>query len=430
MNTKFQIVKITSHDSESTILDIPFVNLRTKAMALTRLGAYSGQVDGRETGLYYPSIAGSGSVIGALYLMSNGVQIAVSQEPTTWSAVVNVKASNRYQEDITRFDAMNGLTFSLDETGAYTLRNPLKSYASRYTAAASDPGVERFNNQTQIAGVQFNTDGMIFLHDYFPILQDREVLRAIPNLQLVIVWKPSSQMPFVNDIDAPTQPAGVTFTPVIPQLLIEEDLAYIAPAVDTLDYDEIVLQTLTIPAAVDGIVSNNTIPCKVFMNRTVKDIMIFNKPLVNKAWSVAAERSVAQVDESIQFIVNGKKLLPYNGIVTHSQKANQFAEIYGDICVPYACYLPSLVDTNGNILRNDDAATAAWSSNVMIGNFSLGGVRINRFIDTNLELVYGRTGWDNGRADDDQRASFNMLLYGRCPARLVFNGDSVSKVGL
>lgn len=429
MNTKFEILKVDSHDSESTIFSIPASSLKTKSMCLGRLGVYSGQVNGRQTGIYYPAIAGAASTIKEMALIVNGTVIAESQEPTTWSAYTNVRVGNRYQEDITRVDAMNSLSFSLDETGAYSLRNPLKNYASRYTAAADTPGRERFNNAAQIAQSQFQSDGVIYLHDYFPILQDRDVLRAIPGLQLVIIWKPSSQVPFVNDVDAPTTPA-TTFVPVTPQMYVEHDLAYVAPSVETMNYDEIILQTIRIPSVADGVVQSLGEPCNRWRNRTIKDIMIFNRPLVDKAWSKAGERSVAQVNEIIQFVINNSTLLPETGINSYGAKASQFAEIFGDISVPYVSYLPGVTDNNGNILRNDDATTAAWSSNVMVGNFSLGGVRVNRFIDT-AQYNYTRTGWNNGRTDDDQRAAFDALLYARSPAKLIFNGDApVTKVGL
>lgn len=429
MNTKFEILKVDSHDAESTIFSIPASSLRTKTMCLGRLGVYSAQVNGRQTGIYYPAIAGAASTIKEMVLTVNGTVLSRSEEPTTWSAYTNVRVGNRYQEDIKRVDSMNGLSFSLDETGSYSLRNPLKNYASRYTAATDSPGLERLNNMSQIAQSQFQSDGVIYLHDYFPILQDREVLRSIPGLQLVIIWKSSSQIPFINDTDAPTTPAA-TFVPVIPQMYVEHDLAYVAPAVETLDYDEIILQTIRVPSVADGEVQTIGEPCNAWRNRTIKDVMIFNRPLVDKAWSKAGERSTAQVNEIIQFVINNSTLLPDTGINSHGSKANQFAEIFGDISVPYACYLPSIVDNNGNILRNDDADTGAWSSNVMVGNFSLGGVRINRFIDT-AQYNYTRTGWNNGRTDDDQRAAFDALLYARSPAKLIFNGDApVTKVGL
>jgi hypothetical protein len=429
MNTKFEIVKVDSHDAESTIFSIPASSLKTKTMCLGRLGVYSAQVDGRQTGIYYPAIAGAASTIKEMVLTVNGTILSRCEEPTTWSAYTNVRTSNRYMEDITRADTMNGLSFTVDETGAYSLRNALRNYVSRYTAAVDDPGLERLNNMSQIAQTQFQSDGVIYLNDYFPILQNLDVLRSIPGLQLVIVWKPSAQIPFVNDTDAPTQPAA-TFVPVIPQLYVEHDLAYVAPSVETLDYDEILLQQIRIPPVADGVVQVVGEPCNAWRNRTIKDVMIFNRPLVDKTWSKAAERSTAQVNEIIQFVINNATLLPDVGINSYGQKANQFQEIFGDIAVPYACYLPGLADTNGNILRIDDATTAAWSSNVMVGNFSLGGVRINRFIDT-AQYNYTRTGFNNGRPDDDQRAAFDALLYARSPAKLIFNGDApVTKVGL
>jgi hypothetical protein len=381
-------------------------------LKLIDVGVYSTNIVDRTTGVFYPSILGVLASIKKISLFSGSTMIDEIQELPAYGAVQHLRVSNQAQEDINRFELLNGFSFSNsaddaadnEEIGALTTEASHKDYVKAYLENPANNFRQYHNNQIQIANSQSEgASGMLVLSNYLEFLRSVPVLPNIPDLRLILEWNLTAGDYYV-DPDASTA-VTPSFNPIRPQLVYEEILG--VPAQEGLvkiPYMSAIVERFVVPTAADGTTVTSSFRSGAFRNRFVKDLVMFNKVQTDEGWLRKKERSVAQKGEKIQLVVNARKFLPDQGINQESMKLQYFNDAIGGLNIPLAAAMSSFQDAVGNTNRTLDS-----QSDVIAHNFSVTGVMINDVVDR-LDIEYTRTG---STVSADQTAAFDLLCFGR-----------------
>jgi len=381
-------------------------------LKLIDLGVYSTNIVDRTTGVFYPSILGVLASIKKLSLFSGSTMIDEIQELSSYGSIQHLRVSNQAQEDLNRFELLNGFSFSnsandaagQQEVGALTTEATHKDYVKSYLENPTNNFRQYHNNQIQIANSQSEgASGMLVLSNYLEFLRSVPVLANIPDLRLILEWNLTASDYYV-DAGAPTA-VTPSFNPIRPQLVYEEILG--VPAQEGLvkiPYMSALVERFVVPTAADGVTVTSSFRSGAFRNRFVKDLVLFNKVQTDESWLRKKERSVAQKGEKIQLVVNNRKFLPDQGVNQEAMKLQYFNDAIGGLNIPLAAAMSSFQDAVGNKNRTLDS-----QSDVIAHNFSVTGVMVNDVIDR-LDLEYTRTG---STVQADQTGAFDLLVFGR-----------------
>lgn len=181
-----------------------------------------------------------------------------------------------------------------------------------------------------------------------------------------------------------------------------------------LVYSQPTFERIVIPPAIDNTVNPavpTTVPSQVEL-QSMKDKFVTRMVLINDVGPVSGLKqasSQAMKNEKINFVVNGKYLLPYEGIDSFAKKMYHATNGIGDLNIATVggyCY--DMVDKE--LVSNNRAE--------LITKFSYGGIEVNQKIDK-LQLNYQRTGLD----DDVQANAFNLNVFGFTRQTLQVNDD-------
>jgi hypothetical protein len=380
-------------------------------LVLIDCGVYSANVVDRTTGVFYPSILGVLAAFKNISLYSGSTLIDQIQELSAYGAVQHLKVNNSAQEDIHRFEVLNGHSFSLKADdgplndlnlqGTLTTEASHKDYVKKYNESA---GVFKnlHNNQIQISSTeQGGASGMLNLSTYLKFLQSTPIL-AIPDLRLILEFNTNAN-DFYVDGDAPT---GVTpaLVPIRPQLVYQEILGLEAPkGLMKIPYQSTITERFVVPSCADGVTKFSSFRSGAFRSRYVKDLMLFNKISTTDGYLRAKERSLAVASEKIQLILNQKKYLPDQGIDQEAMKIRYFSDTLGGLNIPLAAAMSSFRDHTGGTYRTLDP-----QGSVFAHNFSVAAVNINDVVER-LDVELTRTG---SIADSDQTSQYELLLFG------------------
>ena len=379
---------------------------------LIDVGVYSTNIVDRTTGVFYPSILGVLASIKKLSLFSGSTMIDEIQELPAYGSIQHLRVSNQAQEDLNRFELLNGFSFSNsaidasvadnDEVGSLTTQATHKDYVKSYLENPTNSFKQYHNNQIQIANSERDgASGMLVLSNYLEFLRSVPVLPNIPDLRLIIEWNLTDTDYYVDVSGGST----FTFNPIRPQLIYEEILGVPAPTgLVKLPYTCAIVERFVVPTASDGTTVTTSFRSGAFRNRFLKDLVLFNKVQTDESWLRKKERSVAQKGEKIQLVVNSRKWLPDQGVNQEAMKLQYFNDAIGGLNVPLASAMSSFQDAVGGTCRTLDTQTK-----VVAHNFSVTGVMVNEAIDR-LDIEYTRTG---STVQADQTASFELLAFGR-----------------
>ena len=379
---------------------------------LIDVGVYSSNIVDRSTGVFYPSILGVLASIKKISLFSGSTMIDEVQELAAYGAIQHLRTNNQSAEDLNRFELLNGWSFtnkandSADnkEVGSLTTEATHKDYVKSYLENPTNNFKQYHNNQIQISATQSEgASGMLVLSNYLQFLQSVPVLPNLPDLRLILEWNLTASDYYV-DADANT-PITPSFNPIRPQLVYEEILG-VAPqsGLIKLPYLSAIVERFVVPTAADGTTVVSSFRSGAFRNRFVKDLVLFNKVETDEGWMRKKERSVAQLNEKIQLVINARKFLPDQGINQEAMKLQYFNDAVGGLNVPLAAAMSSFKDATSSANRTLDSQT-----DVVAHNFSVTGVMVNDVVDR-LDIEYTRTG---STIQADQTGSFALLAFGR-----------------
>ena len=381
-------------------------------LVLIDCGVYSANVVDRSTGVFYPSILGALASLKSISLFSGSTMIDQIQELASYGAVQHLKVTNQAQEDIHRFELLNGHSWALKADdgplntlnlqGTLTTEASHKDYVKKYNESS---GVFKnyLNNQVQISSVEQNgPSGMLNLSTYLKFLQSTPILSNIPDLRLIIEFNTNAADYFV-DPDAST---GITpsLVPIRPQLVYQEILGLEAPkGLMKVPFQSTIIERFVIPASGDGVSKTTSLRSAAFRSRFVKDLMFFNKINTDDGYLRAKERSLAVYKEKLQLVVNQKKYLPDTGVDHEAMKIRYFSDTLGGLNIPLAAAMSSFKDATGATYRCLDL-----QGSVFAHNMSVCAVNINDVIDR-LDIEVSRTG---STLDSDQTAQYDLLVFG------------------
>jgi len=382
------------------------------SLKLVDVGVYSAQVDGKQTGLYYSSVNGVLSSIKGLTLLSGSTILDQIQELAAYGSVKNLMTTNQGSEDVSRFQLLNGISLTPAMGGrGMTTTATHKDYAQVYDLAL-DAGTmlakQRHNNQIQISDVAENgPSGMLLLSDYMQMLKTIPVLPMLPDLRLVIEFN-TNTADFYKD-SSPATPASFTLTPIRPQLLAEELLGQVAPkGMLKVPFQCTIVERFNVPSAADGVTVSSSFRSGALRQRYVSEMILYNRVSSADDWMLRNNRSVAQKNEKIQIVLNGRKHLPDQGIDQEAQKLQYFNQTVGALNVPLAGALSSCAD----VVAGRDNIFADAKSRKLAHNCSFTAVGINDVIDR-LDIEYQRTGSTlaPGASGTDQTGAFDLLMF-------------------
>jgi len=191
------------------------------SLKLVDVGVFSTQVNGRQTGIYYPSVNGVLTSIKGITLYSGSTILDQIQELAAYGSVKNLMASNQGSEDINRFQLLNGISLHSAMGGRGLTTTPThKDYVQVYDLAL-DAGTmkakPRHNNQIQLSSVANDgPSGVILLSDYLEMLKSIPILPMLPDLRLVIDFN-TNTADYYKEAGTPATPGSFTVTPIRPQ---------------------------------------------------------------------------------------------------------------------------------------------------------------------------------------------------------------------
>jgi hypothetical protein len=373
-----------------------------------------GVTDSDTTGLYYNSVNGVVNCIKRLSVYSGGTLIDEIQELQAYASVQHLKTSSQGSEDLNRFEVLNGINTCLSGPDAnLTCQATNKDYTQSYALKGVNGALLRHNNQIQVTNLQDGgSSGMLVLANYLQFLASVQVLPGIKDLKIVIEWN-NDYGAFYPD-PAATAPIPATVTVMRPQLVFTQLLDMKMSDSMKIPFTSVFIERFNVPAVAEGASLYSSFRSGAFRQRFVQNIVLYNQVTTNDDWMLKESRSVAQFNETIQMIWNGKKYLPLQGINSPAIKLRYFNDTMGSLNIPLASSMPGLTDVTEeryNLL--DDKAGK------LVKNFSVTAVAFNDVCDR-LDIEVTRTG---GIAAD-QKNGYTLLAFGTVSRLLtIVNGQ-------
>jgi len=386
----------------------------SSSLKLVDVGVYSTQVNGDQTGLYYSSINGVLNSIKGITLFSGSTVLDQIQELASYASVKSLMVSNQGSEDVNRFQLLSGISLSQARNGRGLTTMPEdKDYVTTYDLA-NNPAVpapmrrNRHNNQIQVAGADGGVSGMLLLSDYLEMLKSVPVLTMLPDLRLVIEWN-TNALDYYVDPAAPVSVGAFSVTPIRPQLMAEQILGMAAPqGLQKIPYVSTIVERFVVPAVSDGSTSATSFRSGAFRQRFVRDLIFYNQVTTTDGWLLRNNRSVAQMGEKLQLVVNGRKFLPDQGIDNEATKMQYFNQTLGSLNIPLSAALSSTAD----VVANRDNILADATTRKLAHNMSVTAVAVNDTIER-LDIEYQRVGSTLAPGPGgDQTNAFNLLAFG------------------
>lgn len=409
------VTHVVSGSSKRTVFNIEQTFIDSD-MTLMNVGMYDTQ-QSDTVGLYYPTFNGVMQTLKKVTLKCNGKTIDElnhCQALTTQTALSN---TNRYSDDMNRQLLLNGMGYQVNSnttalSGSLTLS---ADYTSNFVQMDGAPAI---NNQVVIPKADGMQSGMIKLKDIFGLLRGTPILPALPNLTLEIEWNTSANDYFLD----PAHAGGITpnLVPTLPVLVFDEVLD-IRPdqVVSVIKYEQRLVDRFEIPiiTAANTVGALHTDNSSIaFKDKFLKRLTFINLPSTDLAaankWLPRNNRSIAQKGEKIQLIVNSRAFIPGDGISNAAMKLHYYNAAHGQLNVPYFAYLHSK--------RDDQANMFDTKLDPLTGQYSLGGCRVERVIDTlgiNYQRLYGDTA--------ASREAFSLLVIGDVARTLTIKDDII-----
>ena len=445
-NTKVHALDPVNHTNEQTLLNIPYGDL-LKNFTLVNVGVYDSQSTAA-TGLFYPAILGVMGIVKDITLKGNGVELFRYNRVGAQASMEILTNSNATNEDLSRFDLLNGCNYSIDgnlkdtyDYGDSWTQTPIaKDYHNRFDDVTSDTvNSPTFHNMIRVASsATSGPAGMIDLSKFISSLGSLvSTLPPIHNLQLIINWDASTgnfyQPPAGLPGAAPTQVASPSYTVMRPRLLVTEVLGLPRLPYYKLPLMQTIIERKVIPAVANGTIQSTNLRLNAFNGKYLQNLRFFNSTTLNSStnagleqWMRASERSIAQEAEVIKINVNDRPLLPPGGINQPASKMSYWGSAFPALNLPAAAFYHSTVDMSGgpgHILTNElprgGGGVAGEGAAVITGNYSVGAVNVGRRIER-LEVEYGRTGGDIAQ----QQLTFPLLVIGQTAEFLEVEGEN------
>ena len=213
-----------------------------------------------------------------------------------------------------------------------------------------------------------------------------------------------------------------------PSLLIDEVLDTSPVKNEPVSYVNIVSERLYLPVNQ----MNLTQRIRAFDNKLVRKLLFMNQSIDNVTrLGYQQFRSVPMLNEVMQFTLNGKQFLKYNGIDTAAKKIAMLNDVMGNVNIPQGSY-EFMTDFNKAGLYSSEP----YDANISFSN-SYGCLPLNTTV-SELEIVYTRGEYPNAASDADNgsdemnnlsKQQLNMYVWGEVVKQMTVKDNEVSVVG-
>ena len=162
-------------------------------------------------------------------------------------------------------------------------------------------------------------------------------------------------------------------------------------------------------------------------NKNLIRLLMVNRPLSSSDLGIKKYQSLGMYNEVWNFYLNGKQLVPNQGINNPALKQVYLVNAFGEVNVPEGSQ-----DVR-NQLQNSNIYSEAPETDVMnanfCGNLSYGGIMVNSRV-SKLEVKYEREQYpDAGIVQDQSDEAFTMAIYGEVQKSMVMQGGEPVIVG-
>ena len=279
--------------------------------------------------------------------------------------------------------------------------------------------------------------GFLDLREIFPILAAVSHLPSsvFKNLNIQIIMTGTLLDQVLNNVTATVE----TVRPILAVDVLENPkiVAQMRKGLESARWLEVEHDRFLIPQSVNdgaapdqGLLQSTNVTLNGFNNKHVERLVII-KELVNPAVTVDTNVQVgwgrwgspACHRQSLQFRLNGRNILPRNGIVGNNERLAYLVDTYGD-CSAY---------TGSNLygLGPTGAGTAAHgvinNANAYIGMLDYMGIYLGDYVN-NLQINYSREGLNDTTAFRPATAAIHAHCYAEVAKILAIRGDNTYNI--
>jgi len=382
------------------------------SMRISNLGMFAADVTGaNDVNAYYPLTCGVAQVIARFTVLSGSDELEMLDHVSQWATVKALNNTFTTPEDIQHNTLHNGWNFSsatlaggANNSGKLTINNRSVDYASATINNLSQPA-----NQTRIGNTQYppGSSASLNVSMISGLLQATPILPMIPKLRLVIEYDTNVAHYFTT---AAIGAAPARLQPTFPVLIVKR---YVNPpkiaSVVTIPYTTVkcssgfIVPAVVAPGAAPavGLITRTIFQSYDFVGKMLKRLTMYNSPATSVGVMLQGIRSSAQSHEVINFVINGEKYLPDNGIDSPAIKLQYLVNSYGNFCVPLLSAAYGLKN-QGSVITD--------SVSDLVGNMTLTAVRVDNLIKTPIQVEYARQPRVGNLATSLE--PLNILLFG------------------
>jgi hypothetical protein len=402
------------------------------SMVLSNLGMFSQDIDiGNSVNLCYPVTCGVAGVISKYTLFSGADEIEMLDHVAQWATIKALNKPAVNLEDIYHNTLHSGWNFGINSIDRYTnVEHPdvLSIFPSNVDYFSNCRGNDLWFSgyQSRIGNTELppGTSASLKLSMISGFLQATPVLPMIRNLRIVIEYDTNISH-YYNQLGGANIPTIIH--PTLPMLIVKK---FVNPPEMPNHSNRLIPYTVVncasgfFVSAVDevGLISRNTYQSYEFMGKFLMRLTVYNAPIdietppdidIDNIFMLNGIKSIAQSNEVINFVINGEKYIPDNGIDSPAIKLQYLLNTHGNFSIPLFCAFYGLRET----LNNNNLSSNA------IGNLSLTAIQVDAIISTAIQIEYSRQRvvGDTGFIDNNQ--ALNILLFGEIAQLLTINAD-------
>jgi len=393
------------------------------SMVLSNLGMFSPDVtQANDVNLFYAITCGVAGVIAKYTLLSGADEIETLEHVAQWATIKALNNQASEIEDIYHNTLHSGWNFGAIADPAFaddllTTTPDNVDYATTFDPEldGNPPGY-----QSRMGHKQFppGSSASLRVNMISGFLQATPILPMIRDLRLVIEYDTNVNHYYnIPTGEASTIPTQIF--PTFPMLIVKKFVnPQTLPRVIKMPYttvkcaDGFFVPAVDIPGEGEvGLVSRNTYQSYDFMGKYLKRITVYNAPTVPDTESeypvfmMDAFRSIGQPNEVINFVINGEKYLPDNGIDSPALKLQYLINAHGNTSIPLMCATFGL----------------SMMARTIIGNLSLTAINVDSLISTAIQVEYTRQPVIG--LDPDTAQALNILLFGEIAQVVTINTD-------
>lgn len=330
--------------------------------------------------------SGMGACIDTMTLRINGTTVQELRNASKWIAFANAVGT-----------ADAGA--SVLETTSISQQRFIPYTKDKDAAAAAIDQSTAVCSFANVAGVDATRlqESYIQLAPLMPFLKAVGVLQCSQyKVEIEILYQANLQ----NLLPFSAAPGGCTLT--APYLILDQLRMNLDTAPPSIEYTNVLTDTVVIPAVADGAAQAVTLQSAGFVGRLVQDI-IFCKTraayAVADGFSGVFDGSFAQSNELMRVWVDGQQM---TAIATNAALLQSYAPSHR---APLILTRPLMEQYT----YQADANTAQ-----QLGARSYPTVLVQRVIELNLQIDYSRTGYEAGADYPPGIGAINLVMFARC----------------